>query len=627
MDNSIFDPKKEMQRQIGVEFARSDDDERVMEFSVSSEEPAMQYFGVEVLEHSKRAVDLEFLNSGRAPLLLDHNPREQIGVIKRAYLDGKTRRLRAEVRFSKRSAVREILDDVVDGIRANVSIGYRIDDVKVDEKADEVRVTSWRPYEVSLVSIPADSTVGVGRSASTASELKEEHTMTENIETKTEATETVRHVETSEGLREIRYSERELSERAGKLMAERNLEVGEISALGSIHNMSDKAAEFIRDGRTLAEFTGYVRTHIPADKPLRNDDIGLTQKETRNFSIMRLARALHPQAGSAMREQAAFEFEAVQSAEDMDTSETKSKGTRMPREVLRSWIMPGTSAYETMMSKRDLNTSDDSDLIPTEHRAGSFIDVLRNASAVMRAGPTMLQGLSGNVDIPKKATASAGGWVSAEGGNAAESEATFTTVALTPKDIAVYTDMTRRMRQQSSPDIEQLVRNDIAMAIALGIDLGALEGSGSSGQPTGVLNQTGVNKPTAFASVNPTFAEVVAMETAVADDNALFGNLAYVGRTNMRGALKTTVKDAGSGQFVMENNSMNGYPYIPSNQGTDGNLYFGNWSDVLIGMWGTLDLQLDYSALALSGGLRMIAFQTVDVAVRHAVSFAYNNDT
>jgi HK97 family phage major capsid protein len=284
--------------------------------------------------------------------------------------------------------------------------------------------------------------------------------------------------------------------------------------------------------------------------------------------------------------------------------------------------------YHQKFGERAINTTDDSALVPEDFRPGSFIDVLRNSMSVMQAGATVLNGLSGNVDIPKKLTASSASWVSTEGGNAGNSEPTFGNVTMTPKDIAVYTDITRRARQQMSPDVEALIRMDITMAIALGLDLAALEGSGSSGQPRGVLNTVGINKPTAFAAANPTYAEVVALETAVADDNALMGNLAYIIRTNMAGALKTTEKFSGTGMTVWEpGNTLNGYNAIRSNQGTDGNLYFGNWSDLLIGFWSGLDLQFDYAALALSGGLRLIAFQTADVAVRHAQSFAYNNDT
>jgi HK97 family phage major capsid protein len=245
----------------------------------------------------------------------------------------------------------------------------------------------------------------------------------------------------------------------------------------------------------------------------------------------------------------------------------------------------------------------------------------------MQAGATMLTGLSGNVKIPKKTAASSAGWISSEGGASAESEPTVGQVTMSPKVLGAHTDITRLMMQQSSLDVEALVRNDLTASIALAIDLGALAGSGSSGQPTGVQNTSGINTPTNFAGANPTFAEVVAMETAVAEDNALQGNLAYILPASMYGALKTTAKDAGSGQFVVApDGSMNGYNAIVSNQVTAGDLYFGNFADLLIGMYGGLDIVVDPYTASSSGTVRIVALQTVDVAVRHAVSFAFNND-
>jgi len=238
-----------------------------------------------------------------------------------------------------------------------------------------------------------------------------------------------------------------------------------------------------------------------------------------------------------------------------------------------------------------------------------------------------LSGLSGNVKIPKKTAASAASWISTEGGAASESEPTLGQVTMSPKTLGAFTDITRLMMMQSSLDIEALVRNDLSTAIALAIDLGALAGSGSSGQPTGVKNTSGINAPTNFAAANPTFAEVVAMETAVAEDNALSGNLAYIAPAGMYGALKTTAKDAGSGQFVVgPDGNMNGYNTIVSNQVTAGDLYFGNFADLLIGMYGGLDIVVDPYTSSTSGTVRIVALQTCDVAVRHAVSFAFNND-
>ncbi len=457
------------------------------------------------------------------------------------------------------------------------------------------------------MSVPADESVGVGR-ASDASINPE----IEKVE-KTMAKDNV--VDAAEVERQVRADLAAEHQTAIDAAVEaRASEVSDIMELGARKNMSDKAREYVQAGKTIGEFRGYVLDNMSeGDAPLVENKIGMNEKETERFSIMRLVRA--KVGGRAEVEAARFEIEACEAASEAMGSSHKTRGFRIPEDVMQTWM------------QRDLNTTDDADLIPTEHRAGSFVDALRNASSVMQAGATRLTGLEGNVDIPAKNAVSSATWISAEGGNSTESEPTFRNIALTPNDLSVFTDMTRRMRQQSSPDIEMLVRSDITMAIALGLDLAGLEGTGAAGQPTGVLNTAGVNAPTSFAAVNPTFAEVVAMETAIADDNALMGSLAYIGRTNMYGALKTTAKDAGSGQFVVEpGGTVNGYQYIRSNQGTDGNLYFGNWSDLLLGFWGGLDLVVDEAALALSNGLRLLAFQTMDVNVRHAESFAFNND-
>ena len=117
------------------------------------------------------------------------------------------------------------------------------------------------------------------------------------------------------------------------------------------------------------------------------------------------------------------------------------------------------------------------------------------------------------------------------------------------------------------------------------------------------------------------------MESAVANDNALVGNLAYICRPADYGTLKSASKDTGSGQFIVEpDGRMNGYNVIRSNQVTSGDFYFGNFSDLLIGMYGGLDITVDPYALSKAGGVRIIALQTVDVAVRHAVSFCKSSD-
>jgi HK97 family phage major capsid protein len=239
----------------------------------------------------------------------------------------------------------------------------------------------------------------------------------------------------------------------------------------------------------------------------------------------------------------------------------------------------------------------------------------------------MLSGLSGDVKIPKKLTAASSAWISTEGGNSTESEMTVGSVSMVPRTLGAFTDVTRQLLIQSSLDVESLMRDDLATAIALAIDKAGLEGTGLSGQPTGILNTVGVNYVAAFAGAIPTFAEVVGLETALGEDNALMGNLAYILPASMYGGLKTKEKATGTAQFVVEpGGTINGYRSFVSNQAAAGNLYFGNFSDLLVGFFGGLDITVDPYTNSRSGTVRIVALQSCDVAVRHAVSFAYGND-
>ena len=581
-------------RSMGAEAKIIDEEKRTVRIAVSSEEPVERSFGKEILDHSARSIDLDFARSGRMPLLLDHDPRQQIGVVENVELDGSARRLRATVRFGRNGLAKEVFADVMDGIRSNISVGYAVNAMDREGK-DSYRVNSWSPMEVSVVSIPADRTVGVGRAAETspAKPVTETPTMERKM------------------TEEVKIDMEAVKAEAARTAAK---ETAEIYRLAAKHNKRDMADEALRDGTSLAEFRGKLLDVI-GSKPLDDSNIGLTKKEVRQFSLMNAVRAMANPSDRKAQEAAAFEFEAAAEAARRDGIDPQ--GLYIPSDVQRSW----------KLSKRDLNTSDDSAMVAEAYRGGDFIDVLRNASSVMAAGATMLTGLKGDVKIPRKSAASTAGWISSEGGAAAESEPTFGQTSLTPRTLGAFTDITRLMMMQSSLDIEALIRNDLATGLALAIDNGGLQGSGSAGQPTGIKNTSGINAPTAFAGVNPTYAEVVAMETAVAEDNALLGNLAYILPASMYGALKTTAKDSGSGQFVVEpGGTINGYRAIVSNQVTAGDLYFGNFADLLIGMYGGLDITVDPYTASTSGTVRIVALQTCDVAVRHAVSFAVNND-
>ena len=573
-----------------VEFDSVED--RTFEFPFSSEYPVARYFGNEILSHEPKAADLSRLNDS-APLLFNHNPDRVIGVVERAYIDGKRRRGYARVRFSRNAFAQEILSDVKDGILRNVSFGYSIDKMEERGSGDFV-ATAWSPYEISVVSVPADKTVGIGRSLES----------TDNAASAAPTPDPIPSMEnTTPDLAVVRAEAAE---------AERS-RISDISALCDKHGMADLGRQLIESGRSIDEARAAVldKMNIPQEPVnMSAAEIGLSEKESRSFSFLRAINYLANPADRAAREAAAFEIEASDAA--AAKLGRQSRGITVPQDVLR----------------RDLNVgaaTAGGNLVATELDAGSFIDLLRNASALDQAGATVLTGLTGNVAIPRQSGAATAYWV-AESGSPTESQQTVDQVSLVPRTCAAFTDYSRKLMIQSSIDVENMVRSDLARVIALKIDYAGLYGTGASNEPLGLKNTTGIGTEN-FAAATPTFAEVVALESDVAGSNALLGTPVYLMNAAMRGGLKTKAKDAGSGLFVMEGELVNGYRGVLSNQVASGDLWFGNFADLIIGYFSGLDLMVDPYTHSTSGTVRVVAMQDVDIAVRHPESFSRGNDT
>ncbi|MGA0100316.1 MAG: phage major capsid protein, partial [Steroidobacteraceae bacterium] len=237
-----------------------------------------------------------------------------------------------------------------------------------------------------------------------------------------------------------------------------------------------------------------------------------------------------------------------------------------------------------------------------------------------QAGVTMLSGLQGNISIPRQSSAATAYWVG-EGSSPTESQQAIDQVNMTPKTVGAFVDYSRRLLLQSSIDVEGMVRNDLARVIALELDRAAIYGTGSANQPLGLTNVTGIG--TQSLTSYGTFAEYIGMETDVASANADAGSLRYVVNAAARGALKSTEKATNTGMFVFENNEINGYPAIVSNQLASNDALFGDFSMMIMGMWSGLDLTVDPYAGATAGTVRIIALQDVDVAVKQPGAFCY----
>lgn len=581
-----------------------DAESRTIEFPFSSELPVERWFGDEVLSHDSKAADLARLNDG-APLLFNHDMDSIVGVVERAWID-KDKRGYAKVRFARTARADEVLGMVNDGILRNVSFGYRIVDM-VEDKVDGrsvYKATRWEPYEISMVTVPADPTVGVGRAESAevraVNLTRAEPEPAQPAEPSEEVTMSEQHIDV-----EVIATQAAEAERS---------RIASISALGERFKQADLARTLIESGKSLDEARAAFLESIQVEqKPVtgKEADIGLSQKEVREYSFLRALNAMANPSDKAAWEAAAFEREVGEA------------GAKAAGKASRGLFVPG----EILRAKRDLTAGTNNAggfTVATDLMADSFIEMLRNRAVVMRAGATMLSGLVGNVAMPRQSAAATAYWV-AESGAPTESQQTLAQVTMSPKTVGAWTDISRRLLIQSSIDVEAMVRRDLAAVIALAIDSAALYGTAADNQPRGLKNQSGINTKD-FAATNPTFAELVAMESEVAIDNADIGSLVYLFNPAQRGALKTTEKATNTAQFVWEpGNTVNGYRTEVSNQVTAGDVFFGNFADLLVGFWSGLDLMVDPYAGSTAGTVRVVALQDCDIAVRNAVSFCYGD--
>jgi HK97 family phage major capsid protein len=603
------------QRSATLELRDHNPDSREMTFSFSSEQPVERWWGSEVLSHEPDAADLSRLNNG-AVFLWNHNRDAVLGVVRSGWIDS-DRRGYCSIRWSQEEEAQKYKRQVEDGILSNVSFAYSIDEVK--EVADNFIVTKWCPIEVSLVSIPADPTVGIGRSDEPVLWLPAAYqTMieTKNIEEKSMPSETA-----EVDINSVRQQERD--------------RINAIAALGKRHKLPELAEQLIEKGTSLQDARGAFLEKIesrhqePVAQPV--NPLGLSEKEQRNYSIVRAINA----ATTGDWSKAGFERECHQEILKR-SGKGEAKGFFVP---VRDLKIESRAPYAVGAPATGGN------LVATDLLAENFIDLLRNRVMAKQLGATMLSGLVGNVAIPRQTSATATYWV-AENGAVTEGEATFDQVPLTPKTIGARSQLSRLMLLQPSIDIEQFIRMDFAKTIALGIDLAIVNGSGVSSQPRGILQTPGIGSVAMGANGAPlTWNAIVGLETQVTQSNADVGSLAYMANAKVRGSLKTTLKSTSSvSEFIWQDypqmegmGFVNGYKAGVTNQvpssltkGTGTNLsavIFGNWADVIVGEWGILEiLPNPYGPGYNSGAVDIRVLQTVDVAIRHAESFAVVSD-
>ena len=613
--------KEKLYRVFGFNKKEISEDKRTVNLAFSSEEPYDRSFGTEILSHNPQDVDFSFIASGKAQLLLNHDLEKQIGVIEEAKISDADKVGRAVVRFGKSKLADEVFRDVIDGIRSNVSVGYEImkmDRVKGDDEDEEkpsYRV-NWKPLEASIVSIPADSTVGVGRSR---------YDNSTDQDSRKETIEIITRENTMEKAKEnpkVETPQVNVEEQIAKARKNETARIKEITSLGSRHNCSDLASKAVNDDVSVAQFRGVVLNKLGEAKPLdKKDEVGLSNKENRDYSIVKAIKAMTTGNWSG----AELEKEA--------SDEITRKTGKTPRGI----FIPSDLRW-----KRDLIqgvAGDGGNLVATNLLAGSFIEALRANMVVKQAGALFLSGLVGEVAIPAQNAVNSASWV-AENAAVTEVNTTYRQVTMSPKTLGTFTDISRHLMHQSTPAIETIVRNDIIKTLSNEVDKKAIQGAGTSNTPTGILSTSGIGAVAMGTNGDQgTWAKVVETWKEVATDNANIGALAWVTSPLQISRFMSTVKVATSDSVMIMNdqNKLMGFNVFsttnsPDNltkgtaSGTCSALTFGNFNDLIVGEWGSLDISVDPYTNAAKGGTRIIGLYDVDVAVRHAESFAAIKD-
>lgn len=607
------------------------DGSRRFEVAISSEtEIERSFWGdryIEVLSHASDAVDLTRLEAGAA-VLIDHGG-DQVGVVESATI-GADRILRGAIRFSNSPRGREIERDVEEGIRQNISVGYVVRKMVLKEEAKEngkgklakYLITRWQPVEVSIVSVPADITVGVGRSSASGEQfpVEEEGAM-----------------EPNKGAGDDPVDEKQA----------RLKDLGEVARICTANGAEERIAKFIEDGKTSDQVAKILlmekreATRRPSKAQPGSEALDMPSKDVRRY---RYSRAIEMAAG--MSEGSRAKFDGLEAEVHQELLKNKPIGLKDRGGIFVPLDLRTDDQVWQDREDRQKRALDSKTLTKGPETVfdvpGELIELLRARAAVVALGAQTLTGLSGPIGFPKQTGAMTLFWVGENpAADVTDSDPAMGLVTLQPKTLQGSTSYSRQLLTQSSIDIEAMVRNELAMGHALAVDRAAIHGQSAAGQPAGVYLSPDVQAQ-AFGSAVPTYALLVNMIGLVADKNATLGSLGWITTPLMAAKLLTVlVASAAGSEFIWTgtlettgSGRIAGYRAVATNQvsktmsgsaesgSSEHGIVFGNWADLVIGLFGSLELVVDPYRLKKRGLIEVTSFQMADLILRHGESFA-----
>ena len=602
----------------------------------------------EILVHTPEAVDLSRLNNN-APLLFNHNFDNHIGVVCDARIDADNVG-RALVKFSKHGTLaNDIRNKVIEGTMEKISVGYDIKEYHIDYTKGQLIVTKWSPFELSVVSVPADDSVGLNRSLNTITvnlgakrdmtkeqieEIKEEQEsaqveetpVEENKESEVEETQerqveenkedenledgkdaehpesvdddssTVRETEEVKEEREAAPVEEEKIEEVAERSEEDELEIREIARELNIDDSELARALAIKDMTPEAFRTKALNNITNAQ---RNNEQIKDSKMEKTFDLNNVIRSLVDGAALGANE---AEYSAMAAGAAMQRGRAARGGSVfVPAAAMRAASAGNTKADLTAITDEKLMTE-------------SYIEMLMPESVLGRLGVTVYSGLNSPTAIPKmtKSSVDAFGFVD-ENGAAPESKAEFANVKLSPKTFAGGNPISRQSLK-TVPGIASLITDHINKAVRIKLEQLILSDKANDRGPAGLIKQlvdaNRVTKKAAF-SYKDFLKEIAALTDAGVPAQAI--KFAMSGATAAE--LESTLKDNGVSGYIIENGKLAGYDVVTSGVIPADHIVLGAFDGITIGEWGGLELDMDLTTYRDRGAVVPRIFVDLDYVV------------
>ena len=561
----------------------------------------------EVLEISDNSIDFTRLVDQRSPLLFEHDMEKQIGVVDRAWIENE--KLYVAVRFSRSKFAQEILADIKDDIRRNVSIGYIVNDYQMVENENDIPtmiVKNFTIYEVSIVSAPADPFVGVNRNLKIGlntmenneennEEVKTQEDVVEAVdetkvckvdETKEVVEETVEETPVEENVNE----EEQVVEEPIK--EEMNDEAEEIRAAGELAGEEELAEECIKGKKSLEDFKNLVKSK-------RN--INSNKKDIQMKKYFSISKAIR---------NACTQYKG-------DTS--KDFETQIIADNKRSLGIG--EEYDVVISRRALapTATNGQELITGEYLPQEFVPALRPATALSKTGYRIIPSTGHSVSFAVVTQGSTAKMYDLDG-NLEDGDLKFATKELKPRKAGVCVPIPYSLLLQASPEIDAIVSDDIVKALDELRDNMALIGTGENNQPVGIAKTVGVNNVPVSSIF--TYEGVCDAERLIRDSNDMSDNLFWVMNSKNYAKFKTTLKDDIAGaEYLMEDGKINGYEAVINNSLDDNTIILGNFDELVITDFDGLMLKIDDITFVKKGAVQIIATCAFDCICRRPASF------